>query len=140
MTDDNRRKNNEKKSTSNIWLVLLAVTGAVLLSAFLFSNSRHQLSYPDLLELLAKQDPSAGQTAKVVVKTNQGTLVEYSQPRNINVADDEITGLVRYRSLGVSGEASGKVAKNVEFVTYRTIDNQAEESRLVEALESSGVV
>lgn len=154
MADDPRKNPNDRKPNSNVWLVLLAVGMAVLLSAFLFGNSRHQLSYPNLLRLLAQQsqpasddgstpaspDPGEANSTALIVKSKQGTWVEYSKPENINVADDEITGQVHYRSLGKEGSETSTPAKSVEFVTYRTIDNQAEESRLIAALEDSNVV
>lgn len=158
MSDEQRRNNNDKKPNSNMWLVLLAVTVAVLVSAYLFGSTRHQMSYPNLLDLLAAQnskdtqpnptdDDPAAQTevadssgGKLLRQSKLGTWIEYSDPRNINVADEEVTGTVRYRSLGKEAGQTQSVPEQVQFVTYRTIDNQAEESRLIEALEKSGVV
>ena len=55
MGDEKRRKNssgNDHRSGGNIWLVLAAVTAAILFSAFLFGNRPHDLSYPNLITLL----------------------------------------------------------------------------------------
>ncbi|KLU03444.1 Cell division protein FtsH [Rhodopirellula islandica] len=49
-----RGGSSENRGGGNVWLVLLAVTGAVVLSAFLFSDNRRRLAYPHLKELLAK--------------------------------------------------------------------------------------
>ncbi|MCR9209820.1 MAG: ATP-dependent zinc metalloprotease FtsH [bacterium] len=48
-----RGGSSENRGGGNVWLVLLAVTGAVVLSAFLFSDNRRRLAYPHLKELLA---------------------------------------------------------------------------------------
>ncbi|MEO9594390.1 MAG: AAA family ATPase, partial [Rhodopirellula bahusiensis] len=49
-----RGGSSENRGGGNVWLVLLAVTGAVVLSAFLFSDNRRRLAYPHLTELLTK--------------------------------------------------------------------------------------
>jgi cell division protease FtsH len=49
-----RGGSSENRGGGNVWLVLLAVTCAVVLSAFLFSDNSRRLSYPHLKELLAK--------------------------------------------------------------------------------------
>ena len=71
MSDDKQKNSNapESRGGGNVWLVLIAIVSAVLLSAFLFGNADRQLRYPDLMGLLkmmaeAKQaeavtDPSA---------------------------------------------------------------------------------
>lgn len=152
MSDDKQRKSSEKKSSSNVWIVLLAITGAVLLSSFLFGNTRHQLSYPSLLELLAKQAANQAQTdaapsgevseeisESIVVTSAQDTFNEYSVLEDLNVADEEVTGTALFRSLGKDGADLSAKTNRVDFVTYRTIDNAAVESRLITALDASGI-
>ncbi|TWU63232.1 MULTISPECIES: ATP-dependent zinc metalloprotease FtsH [Crateriforma] len=148
MADDKRRGKNDRKNQSNVWLVLLTVTGAILLSAMLFGNSQHQMSYRDLMELLSKQvapPVDAGQESQdgpisIQAKRPSGDLVEYSQLREINVADEEITGTVLYRSLGADGSDTQSQAKRVDFVTNRTLDSDEEQARLISLLNDSGVV
>ncbi len=55
MSDDKQQKSNgpEPRSGGNVWLVLIAIVSAVLLSAFLFGNTDLRLRYPDLMKLLA---------------------------------------------------------------------------------------
>lgn len=178
--------NNEPRSGGNVWLVLAAVTSAVLLSAFLFGSTDRGMRYPDLIALLeleteARQNESVSPTgadsggagdsdsepnrgsgdteakvepeaksdkeddqAKPVLRVSSSkspdVTVEYSQPRDIFVADDMITGTVMFRSLGTDAENQTKEAKPVEFQTIRSTRNEAEDARLLELLESSGVI
>ena len=55
MSDDKQKNSNgpESRGGGNVWLVLIAIVSAVLLSAFLFGNSDRQMRYPDLMDLLA---------------------------------------------------------------------------------------
>ena len=55
MSDDKQRKSSgpEPRSGGNVWLVLIAIVSAVLLSAFLFGGTDMRLRYPDLMKLLA---------------------------------------------------------------------------------------
>lgn len=170
MTDDKQRNSKDKKNSPNVWWVLLAITGAMMITAFMFGGSRHQLSYPSLLELLGKQaadrqvadanqtttssqttlssqtgdNPSGpdqtSELPRIVIQATQNIKIEYSRLENVNVADDEITGTVSYRSLGKGGSDLSAKPSQVSFVTYRTINSDAEESRLVAALENSGVI
>ncbi len=194
MSDKKERKgnssNNPENRNGNVWLVLAAITAAVLLSAFLFGTADRRLRYPDLISLLrveaearskgekitstsevaadthdASQAPSATQTPsatqatsstatatdakasaeetfphiRVSSTTDSDVIIEYSQPRDIDVADDSITGTVIYRSLGRGGDAI-KPATRVSFKTLRTIRNEAEDQQLIELLDASGVV
>ena len=56
MSDDQQRNQNssESRGGGNVWLVLVAIVSAVLLSAFLFASSDHILRYPDLMALLQR--------------------------------------------------------------------------------------
>ncbi len=189
MSDKKDRKsgNASENRNGNVWLVLAAITAAVLLSAFLFGTADRRMRYPDLITLLKAEsearsrgdristaseplasDSNAGAAepssptsvipsptaaepdsdtvttetiphVRVSSTTDADVIIEYSQPRDIMVADDAITGTVMYRSLGRGGEAI-KPATRVSFKTIRTIGNEAEDSQLIELLESSGVV
>ncbi len=56
MSDDNPRNSNQPESRGggNVWLVLIAIISAVLLSAFLFGSTDRRLRYPDLMALLER--------------------------------------------------------------------------------------
>ncbi|QDT07891.1 ATP-dependent zinc metalloprotease FtsH 4 [Rubripirellula lacrimiformis] len=240
---DNPQRNSEQKPAGNVWLVLVLVTAAVLVSAFLFGNNARSLRYPDLMALLklsatdqaaatsstpdtgaapetlspadadengtdqadsdqadsdpapvdsadgdadaaatkpaddaakptdggevaaagdsdkanaddpdgdadsvareaAKTDSVAGPpvpTLVVTSKKNPEIQIEYSDPQDIEVSDESITGTVMYRSLGVGGTNPKEPAKRVEFQTIRDTLNEAEHERLVAYLDASGV-
>lgn len=165
MSDENQsnQNNQEPRGGGNVWLVLIAIISAVLLSAFLFGNTSHRLRYPDLIALLDKMsetngvadqaaegsedDPEAAAEsvaageAKIQVISPKGTeaIVEYSGLRDVFVSDGEITGTVMYRSLGPNGKSPSKEAKPVDFQTIRDTHNEAEHERLTQALNASGV-
>ncbi|TWU57816.1 ATP-dependent zinc metalloprotease FtsH [Rubripirellula reticaptiva] len=67
---DNPQRNGDSKPGGNVWLVLVLVTTAVLVSAFLFGSTQRQLRYPELMSLLemaaeAKTQVAADATAAV---------------------------------------------------------------------------
>ncbi len=179
MSDDENRSsgsnNHETRGGGNVWLILAAITSAVLLSAFLFSSADRRLRYPDLIALLelkaaangasaddasaadaAQGSPNPSQpsdgdaslveplqaspTLKVRSTKNTDNWVEYSDPKDIFVADEMITGSVLLRSLDSEGKEPTTEAKRVEFQTIRTIRNEAEDRKLLELLQASNVI
>jgi len=178
-------KSSEQRGSGNIWIVLILITAAVLLSAFLVSDGSKRLAYPHLKELLVRtaeirksgqpveglsnqlasdspyrndtesqSDPLAitqttiptgqsgqnGPVAKVVVASADGrTTVEYSNPTDIRVADDRITGKVDYRVLKSEPSDENTKPTPVDFVTVRGAANDAIASEFVALLENSGV-
>ncbi len=167
MSDKDQRGsgNSQEPRSGNVWLVLAAVTSAVLLSAFLFGSSDRRLRYPDLIALLRLQaDARAGAEAtsdttsdgasgsatnseassppvlRVRSALSSDVFVEYSELDDIQVADDMITGSVMYRSLAADGDQASNKPKPIDFQTIRTIRNEAEDAELLGLLQSSGVI
>ncbi len=169
MSDDNQRNSNqsESRNSGNVWLVLIAIVSAVLLSAFLFGNTERRLRYPDLIALLeltaesrvdsqsdesgeAEPDSATGTATesdepaavKIVVPSskNPETLIEYGDLKDVLVDDGTITGTVMYRSLGPAGKKPTSEPKRVSFQTIRDTNNEAEHKRLVEKLDASGII
>ena len=68
MSDDKQKKSNapESRGGGNVWLVLIAIVSAVLLSAFLFGSPDRQMRYPDLMRLLEAM-AEANQSGEVAV-------------------------------------------------------------------------
>ena len=56
MSDEKPKKSNQNDSRGggNVWLVLIAIVSAVMLSAFLFGNTDRRIRYPDLMLLLER--------------------------------------------------------------------------------------
>ncbi|MCM2374081.1 ATP-dependent zinc metalloprotease FtsH [Aporhodopirellula aestuarii] len=193
------RGSSEHRGGGNIWFVLIVITVAVLVSAFLVSDNRKRLAYPQLKELLtqaanlresaenassvdASQSPaespsssdsstesvaqvssadsadegdaSESETAPIQTVTRRTTAAvpkivvagvdgkvayEYSSPSEIRVADDRITGKVKYRVL--TGRASDAKVEptTVEFITIRGYPNDAIAADFISLLEKSGV-
>lgn len=168
----NSRNSSENRGSGNIWLVLLAITAAVLLSAFLVSDNRKRLAYPHLKELLtlaaanqaaddqsdqvSDSDSEAAQRGSgefdskerensetpvvvVVPGDNSKAWIEYSNPRDILVADDRITGKVDFRTIAKQPSDAKIAAKEVDFLTVRGFPNDAVAAEFIGLLESSGV-
>jgi cell division protease FtsH len=168
MSDKDQRgsgNSQEPRSGGNVWLVLAAVTSAVLLSAFLFGSSDRRLRYPDLIALLQLQadaraaaEATAGTTSErspesatenaasepsvLRVRSTQSldAMVEYSELKDIEVTDDMITGSVMYRPLAADGDQETSEPKPINFQTIRTMRNEAEDASLLELLQASGVI
>jgi cell division protease FtsH len=77
---------------------------------------------------------------KIVVPSmnDDNSMVEYSELQELEVADDMITGKVTYRSLGNKGDEPSKPI-TISFETIRDVNNEAENNRLYEFLNKSGV-
>ena len=48
------RRSSEHRGSGNIWFVLIVIAGAVLVSAFLVSDTQKRLPYPHLIQLLSQ--------------------------------------------------------------------------------------
>ncbi len=79
---DNPQRSSEPKSGGNVWLVLVLVTSAVLVSAFMFGNTDRRLRYPDLMALLKK----TAEAKTSAVDFNGSSSVE-NQPADAKPAD-----------------------------------------------------
>ncbi|TWU18374.1 ATP-dependent zinc metalloprotease FtsH 4 [Allorhodopirellula heiligendammensis] len=185
------RGSSEHRGSGNIWFVLIVIAGAVLVSAFLVSDTQKRLPYPHLIELLSQtatlsevaadaessqsaveidevgtdpgetvilrddasnaadptflDSPSRSsntaktETAKIVVPGSEGKSYEYSNPTDILVADDSITGQIKYRVL-TGRESDARVTPTqVEFLTIRGYPNDALGAELITMLDRSGV-
>ncbi|MFG0290666.1 MAG: ATP-dependent zinc metalloprotease FtsH [Rhodopirellula sp. JB044] len=197
------RGSSEHRGSGNIWFVLIVITIAVLVSAFLVSDNRKRLAYPALKSLLAQtaelheaehqqtsaspnaaasndtpsndgqvsassqtttdtdgsaadQQDSQSETsaesstsivrrngkpvARIIVPGEDGKVsYEFSNPSDIRVADDRITGKVDYRVLlGRPGDANVQPTR-VDFLTIRGYPNDAIAADFIALLERSGV-
>ncbi|QDT12768.1 ATP-dependent zinc metalloprotease FtsH 4 [Planctomycetes bacterium K23_9] len=178
---DKDGRNGESGGGSNVWMVLIAVTTVVLLSAFLFGGNERQMRYPDLEQLLrehakvaevapaadspaadstnaqspavqspavqspavqSESAPAAVPTIVVTSSKNPKVQLEYSGLENVLVADDIVTGVVNYRSLGIDGEDQAKADNKPTAVKFKSIRvrNEEQDKTLGRLLAESGVV
>jgi cell division protease FtsH len=87
MSDDNQKNQNspEPRGGSNVWLVLIAIISAVLLSAFLFGSTDRRVRYPDLMALLqqmaeAKTSAEADAAADSNIASTQTASTQTASP------------------------------------------------------------
>ena len=62
MSDEQPKNSNQHDSRGggNVWLVLIAIVSAVMLSAFLFGNTARRVRYPELMLLLERMAEARG--------------------------------------------------------------------------------
>ena len=136
---------------SGVWLVIIGVVLAVLMSAMLFSDGPKSLRYPDLAQLLVehaknKQAAARGDETKppkIIVdsRTDSRVLHEYSDLKVVFLGDEKITGKVMFRSLGADGKNANdpeNVPKEVDFSTVR-VENETQDARFDQLIRDSGV-
>ncbi|MEO1614238.1 MAG: ATP-dependent zinc metalloprotease FtsH [Planctomycetota bacterium] len=122
-----------------------------MLSALLFSNNNQSIRYPELTQLLnehAEQlqaikdgEPAGNPVIIVESAKNPKVQLEYSNLQQVELSDDEITGVVMYRSLGEGGvkaKDADNTPKSVEFSTLR-VRSESQDARLADLLQKSGV-
>lgn len=92
MSDDNQRNqnNSEPRGGGNVWLVLIAIVSAVVLSAILIGNNNRPLRYPDLIALLEKMVAIKEAEAKPSDGTDVGASSD--QQTATDQADTEASG------------------------------------------------
>ncbi|MCO8121929.1 ATP-dependent zinc metalloprotease FtsH [Stieleria sp. TO1_6] len=144
-------KHHETRS-GGVWFVIIGVILAVMMSALLFGNGSRALRYPDLVQLLsehAKQqevleaggDPPVP-TVVVASPKDPKLKLEFSNLQLVQLGDEEITGTVMYRSLGIDGQSVDDQDNKPEKVRFQTvrIPNETQDARFDKILRESGVV
>ncbi len=145
MSDENKRKPGTGDARqSGMWLMLIALVGAILLSGYLMNSGPYALRYPDLVRLLevthyseyGSQQLASASELLVPSDRNSDVMVELSRPQQIAIADDVITGTIQRRSLADKESKSERVS----FITERTIRNDTEDARMIDLLKKSNIV
>ncbi len=137
--------------TGGVWLVIIGVILAVMMSALLFGQNTRSLRYPDLAKLLVehgkqkKIEAEGGQpeTPRVVVDSPKDPKIqlEFSDLQLVLLGDEEITGTVMYRSLGSGRKAEDdpeNVPTKTDFKTIR-VQNETQDAYFDQILRESGV-
>ncbi|MEC8474171.1 MAG: AAA family ATPase, partial [Planctomycetota bacterium] len=71
-------------SGANIWLVLLAVVAAIMLSAFLFGSTERRLRYPEMVLLLEKM----AEARKVAISPTSAASAESTVAGEVEIQED----------------------------------------------------
>ncbi|MCD0458939.1 ATP-dependent zinc metalloprotease FtsH [Roseiconus lacunae] len=135
---------------SGVWLVIIAVVVAVMLSATMFNNNEIQMPYPVLERLLeahaeANTGGNQGENAgvpKVVVDSpsDPSEKWEFSDLQLVLLGENKITGTVMWRPLSAPGEVddSENVPLQKSFWTIRD-RNETQDARMDQLVSQSGV-
>ncbi|PAY18477.1 AAA family ATPase [Rhodopirellula sp. SM50] len=154
-SDDQNNRGGDAPSretrTGGVWLVIIGVILAVMMSALLFGQNTRSLRYPDLAKLLvehAKQkkierEGGEPETPRVVVDSPKDPKIqlEFSDLQLVLLGDEEITGTVMYRSLGSGRKAEDdpeNVPTKTDFKTIR-VQNETQDAYFDQILRDSGV-
>ncbi|QDV43106.1 ATP-dependent zinc metalloprotease FtsH 4 [Stieleria neptunia] len=154
-SDDQNERGGDAPSretrTGGVWLVIIGVILAVMMSALLFGQNTRSLRYPDLAKLLVehgkqkKAEREGGQveTPRVVVDSPKDPKIqlEFSDLQLVLLGDEEITGTVMYRSLGSGRKAEDdpeNVPTKTDFKTIR-VQNETQDAYFDQLLRDSGV-
>jgi len=169
MSDDNKRKPSSGETPqSGIWLMLIALVGAILLSGYLMNSSSKRVRYPDLIRLLEETQYESYGSERLVrttgnfiddltgmsisdpvmrTKSKSGKVIVPSE-RNPEAKVE----LTRPRNILVAdGVITGTVemralakddakSERISFRTERTIRNDSEDEQLIDLLKASNVV
>lgn len=169
MSDDNKRKPSSGETRqSGIWLMLIALVGAILLSGYLMNSSSKRVRYPDLVRLLEETQYESYGSDRLVrttgnfiddltgmsisdpemrTKSKSGKVIVPSE-RN----PDAKVELTRPRNILVADSViTGTVemralakddakSERISFRTERTIRNDSEDEQLIDLLKASNVV
>ena len=134
-----------------VWLVIIGVVLAVMMSAMLFGQTRRTFRYPDLAQLLAEhakqtaieKEGGEAETPKIVVSSAKDPKIEleFSNLKLVLLGDEEITGTVMYRSLGSGGKAADDPENRPTEIDFRTIRvrNETQDAMFDQLLRESGV-
>ncbi len=148
MSDENQpnKNNHESRGGGNVWLVLILIIAAVLLSAFLFGNTDRRLRYPDLMALLkatadarAEAGDAGGDGPTAIATTAEVTTTPESQiaPEADSNADADDTS-----DQGPQAPAASKAGKppSIVVVSTKNPDLLIEYSKLQDIQVSEGAI
>ena len=169
MSDENKRKPGTGDARqSGMWLMLIALVGAILLSGYLMNSGPHPLRYPDLVRLLevtryasygSQQLATASELLSV--ETPGGAIGDLMQSTNsrqgmIVVPSDRNSDLMvelsRPQQISIADDViTGTIqrrsmadkeskSERVSFITERTIRNDTEDARMIDLLKKSNIV
>ena len=126
--DESPRRNNDTKNNSSVWFALIIVGVLGLCMILLLTQTKRTIDYVDfenLMEVtrfddsrekLLENSPQKG-ILEIVESGAEGRVIQYSQPNDLVIEDQKITGRVKYRV--VKGKGQSSQFRPVEFTTNK---------------------
>lgn len=115
MADKPKRTPNDSRPGSNVWLVLLLVVAAVMVSGFLFSNSNRRLRYPDLMALLEQMAIENGPAPKIRVIAAASDTAEAGPASKETAAADTSASSAEKTKMQAASETETADAAKTDF-------------------------
>ena len=144
---DETPRRNDSKNNSSVWFALIIVGVLGLCMILLLTQTKRTIAFRDfekLIEItkfdefqekLLDSSPQKG-ILEITEPGAEGRVIQYSQPNELVVADQKITGRVKYRV--VKGKGSSDQFRTVEFTTNKD-DSDSTTKALGEMLRESNV-
>ena len=131
--DEQSKRNAENKGGSAVWFAVIIASSLGIVGLLLFNQPSKTLTFPEFQNLLeatrfSESDPGKlvtdedGLTGYLTIPSRKpnGKSLEYSEPRDVKVADRTITGRITVRESGGSNGPSSSKAESVQFVVKET--------------------
>ena len=130
--DEQSKRNAENKGGSAVWFAVIIASSLGIVGLLLFNQPSKTLTFPEFQNLLeatrfSESDPGKlvtdedGLTGYLTIPSRKpnGKSLEYSEPRDVKVADRTITGRITVRESGGSNGPSSSKAESVQFVVKK---------------------
>ena len=140
---DETPRRNDQKNNSSVWFALIIVGVLGLCMILLLTQTKRTIDYVDFKKLMAVTEfdetrdklsddvPEKG-ILEITEKGTDGRIIQYSQPNELVVSDQKITGRVKYRV--VAGKGKSDQFRTVDFTTNK--DNSDSTSEALEKMLS----
>lgn len=134
---DETPRRNDSKNNSSVWFALIIVGVLGLCMILLLTQTKRTIDYVDFKKLMAvtqfddsrekllDSSPQKG-ILEITEPGAEGRVIQYSQPNELVVADQKISGRVKYRV--VKGKGSSDKFNTVEFTTNKDNSNSTSEA------------
>jgi len=134
---DETPRRNDSKNNSSVWFALIIVGVLGLCMILLLTQTKRTINYADFEKLMAvtrfdENGEKLSQSApdqgilEITEKGADGRVIQYSQPHDIVVANQKITGRVKYRV--VAGKGKSDQFRTVDFTTNKDNSDSTSEA------------
>ena len=124
MEEKKKQSPESKSNTGIIWFVVLMVATVAVCAFLVLKKTAYPITTSDFEQLLAQTDYTSGLPEQGVIEVEEGDqLVEYSQPKDLEIGDLYVTGKV-YRQVIKGGDKQDFERKVVSFRTTKPDSDQ----------------